>query len=164
MSMTQIQRDAMQQAQQGNWALADAIELQARLKTEGERDTDDTSADLLGGGGIGRLRYLVYGPPNADTACEECEAGVLVCGECGHESKCEDCDGTGTIRNPTDYLDWTEVLDLNGRVVWKHGDPMHECPVGELQYTADWAAGVIAEYEAGREQAPTQHPIIPEAA
>lgn len=89
--LTQLQRDAIAQAQAGDFSLADAMELDCQ-----ERRTF-YGYDLIGGIAIGgRLRQLVYGEP---ITCTDCYGeGGLDCDECvGGELTCSDCDGEGTL-------------------------------------------------------------------
>lgn len=93
--LTQLQRDAIAQAQAGDWLLADAMELLA------EERRFFNGATLLGGcRGNSRLRAFIYG--HCDS-CDECDGEAqLACDECNAEGDfvCPTCDTAGTVICP----------------------------------------------------------------
>jgi len=45
--------------------------------------------------------------------CPECEGeGVIACGECGHETDCESCEGSGEVEVHPDDVEWECLNDL----------------------------------------------------
>lgn len=93
MTLSQIQRDAMAQAQQGRWALADAIEIEARTDNQG-----NCAGGYLQGG---RLRliawldeersYCQHCEGEGTESCEFCDKGKIDCPDCEGDGECRDC-------------------------------------------------------------------------
>lgn len=142
--MNALQRDAMARAQRGDWDLADAIELLARIDNDNDTETR-TESDLVAGIRLdGRLRWLVFGA-DPYVECEECDGGTVVCSECGHEDDCDECDGSGEVFGD-DVPDL--VTDLNGTVIYRRDSDDAPPPLDSGQrLDKAWAKQVVAEYE-----------------
>ena len=143
MSLTRIQRDAMARAQNGDWELADAIEVVARAA--------GTPTDWPLIGGIrqgGRLQFLAYG-------------------SCGCTDECSaDCDG-GDYCDGANHEEIKLVTNLNGDVLWcddapdSDGDPPP--PFDWVDLSLHGAQAAVAAYHAAVVR-PTQNTLIPEPA
>lgn len=115
MSLTRIQRDAMTRAQNGDWELADAIEVIARAQSPAH-------GRLIGGiRQGGRLQMLAYAA-----------RGSFECCDCNDEN-CECCAGTCDCV-PDDVTD--VITDLDGKVLFDAGSK------GPEGTPPDWYRGV----------------------
>lgn len=145
MSLTRIQRDAMARAQNGDWELADAIEVVSR--------SESTPHDWPLLGGIrqgGRLQFLVYG--------------------FRHEQSCDDdtCEGcAGPEVPPDDVIDTVKcVTNLNGDSLWRDHDDNEGFPPPPFEWIdlpLHEAQATVAAYHAAVVR-PTQNTLIPEPA
>lgn len=168
MTMTQIQRDAMAAAQRGDWSLADAIELQARIS--------DLQFEVIGGYLSGnRLRYIAHGLEDRE-GCVYCDGGTVTCPKCDgeeeveckacpDEGKCSACDDTGAIECPDciggavdceqcngsgdslpTYDDVVHVETLNGESCW---DSESDLPIPDFGKFVDrsWADKITNHYQ-----------------
>ena len=145
MSLTRMQRDAMVRAQNGDWELADAIEVVARAEA--------TPHDWPLLGGIrqgGRLQFLVYG--------------------FRHEQSCSDdsCEGCAAPDFPPDaVIDTVKlVTNLNGDSMWRDqtdNDGYPPPPFDWVDLPLHEAQAAVATYHAAGTR-PTQHTLIPEPA
>lgn len=146
MTMTQLQRDALERARKGDWELADAMEIDALSRVqwppEGaveacmEHGIDADEVALVHGVvECGRIRALGYG----HASCATCEgAGEIDCDECGHTNECKDCDGIGGGNGIA-----VVYLDLNGNLISETSEPKNF-------KTRDvaWARELLREYHA----------------
>lgn len=126
MEMTTIQRDALARARRGDFELADAIELKARIE---DPRWDD---DVVCGYRAHRLMALGCGEAfdrrcdecrgTGDSDCDECEEGYVECHTCkglgevpgplGISAECPKCEAFKKVRCPE--CDGEEVVDCAG--------------------------------------------------
>lgn len=96
MEMTQIQRDALARARRGDFELADAIELEARIKHNA------FGGDIVGGYRAHRLMALGEGVQEYDN-CSGCDGkGEIQCEACDKDGlvECSLCQGQGEVPGP----------------------------------------------------------------
>lgn len=96
MQMTRIQRDALARARRGDFELADAIELEARI------NGSPWDGDIVGGYRTHRLTALAEGELD-DVGCDNCaRQGDYTCSDCeGTELiDCTECKTTGEVVGP----------------------------------------------------------------
>lgn len=146
MSLTRTQRDAMERAQQGNWELADAIEVVARSEEVWPLRYD---WPLIGGiRQGGRLQFLAYGNSGCTDECDE------------------HCDG-GDACNGVEQEEVMLVTDLNDIVRWRsnpaENDGYPPPPFEWVDLPLHKAHATVAAYHAAVTQ-PTQQTLIPEPA
>lgn len=165
MTMTRIQRDAMQRAQHGDWGLADAIEVLARHESD---------SDLIGGiRRGGRLQLLAYrhynylerlneaAPDSRGAAC----AAIACCGvnEPCAEGNCDCCCGVCACGGDDGQL--SHITDLNGTVLFDvdHADSDGYPPPwwAGVDITVPAASAIVSAYTAAVAR-PTQTTLIPE--
>lgn len=145
--MTQVQRDAMRMAQNGDWRLANAMELEYRFANERRRGDLTLHSGLLDSA-AGRMRWLLYA---ATADCDDCEGlGTVECGCCGIESSCGTCDGFGEIGH--DSPD-NEIVDLNGDRAPEEIRILHQLQRSDAErHMNDYKAGRLLEGAANEQK------------
>lgn len=76
------------------------------------------------------LHYFVI--KNYEAECPECDHGWKICDECGHESECKNCDGSGRIEQEVEFLGhhvngvtMSKLSNVYG-MMWYYNDEHHQ--------------------------------------